>query len=313
VIDAHVHFWDPGALAYPWLDGLPALRRAFLPADYAAAIGGAPVERLLFVEANARPEESEREIAFVERLAAADPRIAGVVAFVDLTAADAGAALERAAARPLVRGVRHNIQGEPAGFALQPSFVEGVRAAGRLGLVFDLCATHDQLAEVERLVRRCPDTRFVLDHCGKPAVRDGALDPWRADVARLAAHERVHCKLSGLLTEADPARRRDANLLPYAEHVTAAFGPGRLLFGSDWPVVTLAGSWGDWRGFVERFTAAWSAEERRAFDHDNAADAYGIVIPSGARDLDASTEIPRSASPARNDAGAPGMTVNRTE
>jgi L-fuconolactonase len=276
IVDAHVHFWDPAELTYPWLDGLPALRRAFLPADHAAAVGHAPVERLVFVEGNVRPDESGGEVDFAERLAAADPRIAGIVAFADLTAPGAPAALDALAARPLVRGVRHNVQGEAPGFCLQPSFVDGVREAGRLGLTFDLCATHDQLGEAEQLVRRCPDTRFVLDHCGKPAVRARLLDPWRADVARLAAHERVHCKLSGLLTEADPATRRDEALAPYAEHVVDAFGPARLLFGSDWPVLTLAGAWADWLRFTARLTASWSADERRAFYHDNATRVYAL-------------------------------------
>jgi L-fuconolactonase len=278
MIDAHVHFWDPGELTYPWLDGVPSLRRAFLPAEHAAAVGDAPLERLLFVEANPRADAARREVAFVERLAAADPRIAGIVAFVDLTApaTDTAAALDALADVPLVKGIRHNIQGERRGFSLQPSFIDGVREAGRRGLTFDLCATHDQLAEVEQLVRRCPDTRFVLDHCGKPAVRAGLLDPWREDVARLAAHEQVCCKLSGLLTEADAARRREADLVPYAEHVVDAFGTERVLFGSDWPVLTLAGTWRDWYGFTRRLTASWGAEERRRFYHDNAARVYRL-------------------------------------
>ena len=278
VVDAHVHFWEPAELAYPWLDGVQPLRRAFLPADHAAAVGDAPVVRLLFVEANPRADQARREVAFVERLAAADPRIAGIVAFVDLTAppAESATALDALADAPLVKGIRHNIQGEPAGFALEPSFVRGVREAGRRGLTFDLCATHDQLGEVEELVRRCPETRFVLDHCGKPAVRAGVLDPWRADVARLAAHERVACKLSGLLTEADAPRWREDDLRPYAEHVADAFGAERLLFGSDWPVCTLAGAWRDWYTFTERLTARWGAAERRRFYHDNAVQVYRL-------------------------------------
>jgi L-fuconolactonase len=220
-------------------------------------------------------------VAFVERLSRSAPRaasIAGVVAFVDLTDPQCrDRTLDALSAARLTRGVRQNIQGQVAGWALQRAFVEGVREVGRRGLTFDLCATHDQLAEVTELVRQCPDTRFILDHCGKPAIRAGCLEPWRADVARLAECEQVvACKLSGLLTEADPARGREDDLLPYAEHAVSCFGTRRLLFGSDWPVLTCAGRFADWYGCTERLTAGWSADERRGFYRDNAVRVYGL-------------------------------------
>ena len=239
IVDSHVHFWDPGGIHYPWLKSVPALDRAFLPSDYAAATDGTAITQLVFVEGNCRPEDE-------------------------------------LASSPRVKAIRHNIQGQPRGFALQPAFVEGVRAVGRRGLTFDLCVTHEQLREVTDLVRRSPDTRFVLDHCGKPAIRHGRLEPWRSDIACLAAQENVCCKLSGLLTEAEPQRRRDEDLTPYAASVVECFGTERVLYGSDWPVVTLAGSWGDWYGFTERFTAAWTAAERRRFYADNALRVYAL-------------------------------------
>lgn len=276
VLDAHVHVWDPAELHYPWLAGLPTLARAFLPADYRAV--AAPVARWLFVEANCLPDESGREVRFVERLAAEGAPVAGIVAFADLAApaAAVGRALDALARSRLVKGMRHNIQGHPPGFALRRSFVDGVAEVGRRGLPFDVCATHDQLGEVLALVERCPDTRFVLDHCGKPAIRDRRFESWAADVARLAEHQRVSCKLSGLLTEADPARWREADLVPYAEHAIACFGRERVMFGSDWPVLTLAGTFGDWYGFTERLTADWSAAERRGFYGENAGRVYGV-------------------------------------
>ena len=279
IVDAHVHFWDPRAeLHYPWLDALPALRRAFLPADYARDAAGVPVGAVVFVECNCLPDESRREVAFVEQLGDA-ARCAGIVAFADLACPAAALgreldALQSASAR--VRGVRQNIQGQPPGFALRPAFAEGVAAVGRRGLTFDLCATHDQLGEVLTLVERCPETRFVLDHCGKPAIRGRQFDPWAAHIARLAEHENVCCKLSGLLTEADAATRRDDDLRPYAEHVLERFGVARVMYGSDWPVLTLAGTYADWYGFTERLTAAWSAAERRAFYADNALRIYKL-------------------------------------
>ena len=277
VVDAHVHFWDPAELDYPWVAGIPALQRAFLPGDYARAAGDAPVAKIVFVECNCRPDQSAREVAFARRLAETEPRLAGIVAFTDLTDPDAWrpalAALSRS---PLVKGARHNIQGQPAGFCLAPAFVEGVRAVGKSGLTFDLCATHDQLRDVAELVRRCPETPFVLDHCGKPAITDGRAEPWSADIARLAAHENVCCKLSGLLTEAGPERRRDDDLIPYAARVLECFGVDRLLYGSDWPVVTLAGTYCDWYGFTRRFTETWSPEDRQRFYYGNAVRVYRV-------------------------------------
>ena len=178
IVDAHVHFWDPSALRYPWLDGLPALDKAFLPASYASATSGIPIDSMILVEANCLPHQTLGEADFFEEAAGLDSRVAGIVAFASLTTpAELDVTLDALAARPLVKGIRHNIQGEAAGFCTQPSFVDGVRKVGARGLTFDLCATHDQLRDVVELVRLCPDTRFVLDHCGKPAIRDRRLDP----------------------------------------------------------------------------------------------------------------------------------------
>jgi len=270
MIDAHVHFWDPAALHYPWLAELPALDRAFGADDYAAALGGLPVRRVVFVEANCLPVEAAAEVARVRELA----MVAGVVAFADV-AARGSAALDDAARDPIVKGIRQNIQGQPSGFCLRPSFVDGVREAARRGLVFDLCATHDQLRDVLALVDRCPDARFVLDHCGKPAIRARAFDAWARDVAELAAHDNVSCKLSGLLTEAS-AEWTAADLAPYAEHVTACFGARRLLYGSDWPVLTLAGRYGDWYELTRDLTASWTVCDRDAFYGGNAVRVYGL-------------------------------------
>jgi predicted TIM-barrel fold metal-dependent hydrolase len=282
IVDSHVHFWDPAELHYPWLDALPSLQRAFLPPDYAAATGRIPIDHIMFVEANCRPDEARREVEFVERLAQAEPRIAGIVAFVDLAqglgprASGLEETLDGLATLRRVKGIRQNIQGQPTGFCRTRAFVDGVRAVGRRNLVFDLCVTHDQLGEVIDLVRDCPDTRFVLDHCGKPGIHDGGgFATWSANIPRLAAHEHVCCKLSGLLTQAGEASCPE-DLLPYAARVVECFSPERVLYGSDWPVLTLAGDYGTWYGFTERFTRGWSASERSRFYGDNAARVYDL-------------------------------------
>ncbi|MEO5818298.1 MAG: amidohydrolase family protein [Gemmatimonadaceae bacterium] len=276
VIDAHVHFWDPRALHYPWLRSVSALRRPFLPADLESLVART-VDGVLFVESNCRPSESGRELDFVDGLAEHEPRILGAVAYVDLSdAATRDRALEQMRKRSRVVGVRHNIQGNSRGFCLQPEFVNGVQAVGANDLVFDLCITADQLLDATELVRRCPDTSFVLDHCGKPSIRADAFEPWATDLARLAEHANVACKLSGLASESRPEQRSHEGLFRYARHAMYCFGANRLMYGSDWPVVTTAGGEPAWRKLVEGFTSDWTTAGREAFFSGNAIRLYGL-------------------------------------
>jgi L-fuconolactonase len=276
VVDAHVHFWDPGALEYSWLGEIPSLQRAFLPRDFGSFADGS-VDAAIFVEANCAPSQSAREVEWVERLLEDEPLIAGIVAFVDLLDdAQSARALERVRRSPHVVGVRHNIQHQPVGFALQAAFVHGVREVGALDLPFDLCITADQLAEATMLVERCPETRFVLDHCGKPAIRDDAFESWARDLEQLSRHERVACKVSGLLTEARPDQADVTALRPYLEHARGCFGASRLLYGSDWPVCTLGGGARRWREIVDEVSAGWTDAERRALFAGTASRVYGL-------------------------------------
>jgi L-fuconolactonase len=279
VIDAHVHFWDPAVLRYPWIAAEPALGRAFVPSDYAPLAPG-DVDAVVFVEANVASGQEADEVEWANRLADAEPRVAGIVAFVDLLdEAHRDASLARLARAPRIVGVRHNIQHQATGFALQPEFVRGVQAVGGAGLPFDLCITADQLPETIALVERCPDTSFVLDHCGKPAIRDGTFDQWSRDLERLAAHDRVSCKISGLLTEAREEQRSASALAPWIDRARGCFGASRLIFGSDWPVSTLGGGAERWRRIVDELTAAWPDAERRALFAENAARVYGLAVP----------------------------------
>ena len=291
VIDSHVHFWDPAILRYPWLGDVPALNRPMLPRDYrplqrcedatvdANVDDGGAVNAVVFVEANCAPKQGEAEVAFVQRLTQHEPRIAGIVASLDLRDARArGAALARLRSAPRVVGVRHNIQGNPAGFALTPEFVRGAQAVGESGLTFDLCATADQLGDVVSLVAQCPATTFVLDHAGKPAIQHDSFGDWSVRLAGLAKLDNVVCKLSGLLSEARADQRNEAGIARYAHHVLACFGTHRVMYGSDWPVCTLAGGESVWRGLVARFTADWSSQARDAFYAANAIRIYRLNI-----------------------------------
>jgi L-fuconolactonase len=276
LLDAHVHFWNPERLSYPWLSDAPSLRRPFLPEQF-GALADRAVDALLFVEANCGPSDSEAELDFVDGLAAREPRIIGSVAFVDMTERDTRRQrLERLARRERVVGVRHNVQGHAAGYCLTSSFVAGVCEVGALGLTFDLCITADQLEDAIALVSRCRDVRFVLDHCGKPSIRSDAFAPWAAGIGRLSAFGNVACKLSGLFTEARPDQRNANALRPYVEHVRACFGPTRLLYGSDWPVVNLAAGEAVWRATIHELTEEWPAVDRQLFYSDNAMRHYAV-------------------------------------
>jgi L-fuconolactonase len=278
IVDTHVHWWDPATVPLPWLDQVPALARPFLPADFARAAGEAEIEAIVFVECDVAPGRHLDEARWVGGLAAIEPRLKAVVAHAPLERGRAVEAdLAALQALPLVRGVRRLLQGEADdAFCLQPSFIEGVRLLPRFGFHFEICVYHRQLGAALELVRRCPEVRFVLDHIGKPGIRDGLLDPWRAEIEALAALPNVVCKLSGLVTEADHAGWTPQQLRPYIDHVVGCFGFSRLMFGSDWPVATLAASYGRWLVTLDTALAGADEADLALLYRDNAKAWYRL-------------------------------------
>lgn len=275
-IDSHMHFWDQRVLPYPWLAEVPSIAGPHTPAENRAESAGLPPEKIVFVECGAPWLD---EVKWIEQLAAAEPRIAGIVAKCLVNEGPATlAALAELKRRPLVRGVRHLVQHEPdANYAARPEFIAGVQAVGEAGLSFDLCCFHHQLPAVIRLVRACPGTRFILDHFGKPGIRAGLLDPWRAHLGELATLPNVDCKLSGLITEADHAAWKPADLRPYVDHALATFGPSRLLFGGDWPVSKLAGSYLRWLDTARELVAQLPSADQDAIFRRNAERVYRLA------------------------------------
>lgn len=261
VIDTHVHFWNRDAVPIEWTAQVPPIDRPFLPADYPVP----EVEALVFVEADVAPGRHLDEVAWVERLAAEEPRIRAIVAHAPLERGEAVLGdLDALAGRPLVRGVRRLIQGrDAAALCDDEGFRAAVRALGPRDLHFELCLTHEQLPPAVALCEACPQVRFVLDHIGKPAIRTGETEPWRSDIDRLAALPNVDCKLSGVATEADHGAWTPEELLPYMHHALSAFGPGRVMFGSDWPVSRLAIELQRWLGLVDETVSHLPDPERR--------------------------------------------------
>jgi L-fuconolactonase len=278
-VDAHVHFWDGARISYPWLAHVPTIAGPHTPVELAAAVGARLPTQIVFVEAGAAPEHARDEVLWVEELLVREPRIAAIVAGVAVDRGDETEfALAALAKHPRVRGVRDLVQAHPEpDFCTRPAFVAGVRRVGAHGFSFDLCATHAQLRACTELVRACPETSFILDHAGKPDIRHGVRDPWRADITALAELPNVVCKLSGLVTEADPATWTPAVLQPYVDHLLSCFGPKRLLFGSDWPVVNLAANYQRWLDTVLDFLAPLSPDERNAVLSENARRIYRLA------------------------------------
>ncbi len=275
LLDAHVHFWDPSARHHDWLAEAPPLQRRFGPEDLDR--GACALSGVVFVQADCRDEEALDEVHWVQALATEQPLIRGIVAYAPLHLGRAAERHLRAlASEPLVVGVRRLLQGRPAETIIAPELITGVRMLADRGLTFDLCATHDQLPQVCGLVRSCPETSFVLDHLGKPAVRAGALDPWRADLAKLAALPNVVCKLSGLATEAAPGRGAD-DAPPYLAYALETFGPRRCMIASDWPVATLATTVARWFDVVLELIAELTPADRAAVLEGTAATTYGLA------------------------------------
>lgn len=278
IVDSHVHLWNPAQLRYSWLDGLPALNRAFLPKDFSEASATANVGKMIFVECGCEPAQNFAEVDWISDLAKTEPRLKGIVAHADLEKGEAVRAdLEKLAVSPLVKGIRRNLQGErDLEFCLQPEFVAGVKLLAEFNFTFDICIRHEQLRSVAELVRRVPEVNFILDHFGKPDVRGKKIEPWAASLKTLAALPNVVCKISGLATEADWKNWQTADLKLYFDHVLNCFGFDRILFGGDWPVATLATSYERWLETVrELFSFASAADQIRLFQ-TNAERIYRV-------------------------------------
>jgi L-fuconolactonase len=245
VVDAHHHVWDLSVRDQDWIAPGSPLRRTFTTADLAPRARAAGVDRTVLVQTVTVPEETPEFLA----LAAGHQLIAGVVGWTDLTRPDVGDELARLRELPggsYLKGIRHQVQGEPdPEWLLRPDVHRGLTAVADAGLVYDLVVLPHQLPACVRAAQSLPQLTFVLDHLGKPPIASGTLEPWTTDVRTLAGLPNTVCKLSGLVTEADLASWTTDDLRPYADTVLDAFGPDRLMFGSDWPVCTLAATYGE--------------------------------------------------------------------
>ncbi|PBC59743.1 amidohydrolase [Streptomyces sp. Tue6028] len=277
-VDAHHHVWDLSVRDQDWITGpgLQPLRRDFGMSDLEPEARAVGVDRTVLVQTVTVAGETPEFLA----LARESALVAGVVGWTDLTRPDVAEELARLRELPgggYLKGIRHQVQGESdPQWLLRPDARRGLAAVAAAGLVYDLVVLPHQLPACAAAAADHPGLTFVLDHAGKPPIAQGVLEPWAASVRTLAALPNTVCKLSGLVTEADPADWTVEDLRPYADTVLDAFGPARLMFGSDWPVCTLAATYGRVVDATRELLSGLDGEETEAVLSGTATRVYGV-------------------------------------
>ncbi len=293
IIDTHQHLWDRKVFTLSWLEGAGPLNDDYLMRDYLEATRDLEVVKTVYMEVDVDPQQQLKEAEYVSALSQSpdNPMAAAVVS--GRPAAEGFAAYIRTLAdKPCIKGVRqvlHN-PATPPGTCLEPAYAEGVRLLGERGLSFDICIRPAELGDAVQLVDQCPDTRFILDHCGNadPLVVSGAKEAepgnpyehgreqWQRDVQALGQREQVVCKISGIVARV-PEEWSAQDLAPTIDHCLDAFGPDRVVFGGDWPVCTLGATYRGWATALREVIASRSEEEQRKLLYDNAERIYGLA------------------------------------
>jgi L-fuconolactonase len=260
LIDAHHHLWEYNSRDYAWMtDEMAALRRNFVVPELVEAVRESGVDGTVVVQAS----QTLYETNWLLDLARQNSILFGVVGWVPLTAPDVRAHLEKFGGEPKLKSVRHVLQDESDDFfVLREDFNRGVDLLKQFNLAYDILIFERHLPQTIEFVDRHPQQVFIVDHIAKPRIRENLLSPWKKNIQELAMRENVHCKISGMVTEADWAAWTEGQLRPYIEVVLSAFGPKRLMFGSDWPVLTLASNYKQWVDTLRRVVSDLSADEQ---------------------------------------------------
>lgn len=279
IIDSHQHLWNLDEIQLPWLSdpAYQSIARTFSPADYAAATAGYNVVRTVYLEVDVDPNDHTAEAESITALGQSPGSHIGGAIFGCRPAAEAFEDwIDVLAANPLVRGVREVLFDRPTDHCLNPRFLRSVQSLASHGLLFEIETPREQLPHSLKLVDHCPDTQFVLDHCGHPKLgeRDAT---WEQSVADLANRHNVVVKISGLFSGAHPEFCTPDAIAPAVRHLLEVFGPDRVLFGSDWPVVTLSSSFADWTDAVFHVTSDCSPSEIQNLFHDNSRRIYRLA------------------------------------
>jgi L-fuconolactonase len=273
MIDAHQHFWKYDPSAHAWITKeMKVIQRDFLPADLKPVLNRNNFTGCIAVQA----EQSEEETDFLIELANENDFILGIVGWVNLRAQNLVDRLRFYSGNKRVKGFRHIVQAEARGFLLQPSFVKGVQLLGANNFTYDLLIYHHQLEEALAFANEVRDVKIVIDHIGKPSIRTGEKTHWELNLAAMATFENIHCKLSGMVTEANWKNWTYEQIEPFLDEVFETFGTQRVMYGSDWPVCLLAGSYEQQLSVVQQYVSKLSPSEKASVFGDNAKRFYNL-------------------------------------
>ena len=278
IVDAHQHLWDLDLFHYAWLKDLPVLNRSFRMNDYCDATTGLGIEKSVHLEADVDEpfivEETKHVLWLADR---SDNPLEGVVACGRPESKEFKTYLERILGHAKLKGIRRILHTQPDDLGQSETFIENVNSLAGYGLSFDLCVLARQLPLAIRLVSRCPEVTFILDHCGVPQVREKILDPWRANIHAIAKFPNIFCKISGLVAYADPHHWTAEDLRPYVDHAIECFGWDRVMFGSDWPVCTLSASYRQWVDALVSLTRDAGEVNQKKLFQENAIRIYRLA------------------------------------
>ncbi len=280
IVDTHQHLWDTKHLRPQWLPGHGPLAGDHTLERYLQEAKGLGIEKTLFMEVDMPPEAHVAEAEYVLSLCGKrGSPLAGVVIGGRPASESFPRYMERFRGNRWVKGLRQVLHGPetPRGYCLRKPFVEGIRMLGKMGLAFDVCLPAGYLADAAALADACPETRLILDHCGNPNVQLGVQDSWKRAVDAVSRRTNVACKISGIVATAKPGAWSPEDLEPFILHCRQAFGPDRILFGSDWPVCTLAATLRQWVTALRQIIDAWPVAEQRKLLHDNAVQWYRLT------------------------------------
>jgi L-fuconolactonase len=274
IIDSHHHFWQYNPVEYDWIDdSMKVIRTDFLPGKLAETIMEAGVDGVVSVQARQLVEETDWLLTMSHQ----NEFIKGVVGWLPLFRDDVEVLLEKYSGEKLLKGLRHVIQGEPdPEFILRSDYNRGISLLKKYALVYDILILERQLPNTIRFVDQHPDQPFVLDHIAKPRISRNEFSPWIENIRELAKRENVSCKISGMVTEANFQGWTPEQLHPYFDIILEAFGPDRLLFGSDWPVCLVATTYKEWMDLVLKTIASFSETEQADIMGKNAIRIYKL-------------------------------------
>lgn len=273
MIDTHVHFWNFDPVRDNWInDDMQIIRQDFAPENLLDIYSDLNIEGCIAVQAS----QSEEENHFLLKLADGHEIIKGIVGWVDLRDPNLDERLSYWQNYKAIKGWRHVLQAESRDFILNPAFIAGVKQLKKYNYTYDLLCYHNQLDAIIEMVDQIPEQPFVLDHCGKPDVKSQDISGWTKKIKILAANPNIHCKVSGLLAEADWHNWREKELFNCFDVVFEAFGPERVMYGSDWPVMLISRPYQDWFNLVHKYTEKFNTAEKRMIFSDNAKAFYKI-------------------------------------